>query len=238
MKPVIGITTFDEKVQGYHTINNNYMNAVFAAGGIPISIPTVNNEEDYGAYINLIDGIIFSGGIDISPFNYGENPLKEIKRISNIRDEYEFGLLDRAYKQKLPILGICRGLQLINVYLGGSLYQDIDRQLPGSLGHKPDFLTIEEEYHSINLRKGTRFYEIFNKDKIFVNSFHHQGIKKLGENLQVSGVADDGLVEVIEAADDRFMVGVQFHPEALVKRKPIFLKIFEEFILAARDKRK
>ncbi|NLV89510.1 MAG: gamma-glutamyl-gamma-aminobutyrate hydrolase family protein [Tissierellia bacterium] len=237
MKPIIGITSFDEQVQGYHSINNNYVNAVFAAGGIPVSIPTISNEEDYEAYIHMVDGLIFSGGIDISPLRYGENPLKEIKRISTIRDEYEFGLFDRAYKKKLPILGICRGLQLMNIYLGGSLYQDISRQLPNSLGHCPDFITIEEEYHSINIRKGTRFHRIFDEDKIYVNSYHHQGINRLGENLKVAAVADDGLVEAVEAADDRFLIGVQFHPEALLKRKPKFLKLFEDLVMAAKDNR-
>ncbi|NLK44873.1 MAG: gamma-glutamyl-gamma-aminobutyrate hydrolase family protein [Tissierellia bacterium] len=237
MKPIIGITSFDEQVQGYHSINNNYVNAVFAAGGIPISIPTIKNEEDYEAYINIIDGLIFSGGIDISPLRYGENPLKEIKRISTIRDEYELGLFDKAYKKKLPILGICRGLQLMNVYLGGSLFQDVNNQLAGSLGHCPEYITIEEDYHPINLRKGTRFHDLFNKDKINVNSYHHQGINRLGENLQVAALADDGLVEAVEAADDRFMIGVQFHPEALLKRRPEFLKIFEGLVMAAKDNR-
>jgi len=234
MKPIIGITAFEEQVQGFHTLNTNYINAVFAAGGIPVILPTTNDQEAFDGYMDLIHGLIFSGGIDISPLYYGENPLKEIKRVSTIRDEYEFGLFEKAYKKKLPILGICRGLQLMNVYLGGSLYQDIDRQLPGSLGHCPDYITIEEEFHSISIRKETRFYEIFNQDTIYVNSYHHQGINKLGDNLQVAAVADDGLIEVVEAADDRFMIGVQFHPEALLKRKPIFLKIFEELIRAAK----
>lgn len=234
MKPVIGITTFEEEIKGYHTINSNYINAVFAAGGIPINIPIINDEEDYDYYINIIDGIIFSGGIDISPLSYGENPLKEIKCISSIRDKYEFGLFKKVYEQKLPVLGICRGSQLMNVYLGGSLYQDINEQVPKALGHSPGPELLEEAYHSINLKVGSKLHNIFGKEKIYVNSYHHQAINKLGENLEVIAISEDGIIEAIEATDNRFMVGVQFHPEALIKRYPEFLKLFRELIMASK----
>ena len=234
LKPIIGITTFEDKKNGYHKVSSNYINAIFAAGGIPINIPIVHDEKDYAAYINIIDGIIFTGGLDVSPLLYDENPLKEINLISSIRDKYELGLLKSAYEKKLPILGICRGCQLMNVALGGSLYQDINTQVPNSLGHSPNAISSDEFYHSINIKEESKLYNIFGTDSIFVNSFHHQAIKKLGDNLKISAVSEDGIIEAVEATDDRFMIGVQFHPEGLVKRHLEFLKLFNEFIVATK----
>ncbi len=181
MKPIIGITTFESEEKGYHRIKSNYINSVFAAGGIPINIPIIHEEKDYDAYLDILDGIIFTGGLDVSPLSYNENPLKEINSTSSIRDKYEMGLFKKAYERKLPILGICRGLQVANVVLGGSLYQDIYVQVPGVLGHQPDDMPNDEFYHSINIKKDTKLFNIFKSEKIFVNSLHHQAIKELGE---------------------------------------------------------
>lgn len=233
-KPIIGITTFEEDLKGFHTVNSNYVDAVFAAGGIPVNIPIIKDEKDYDAYANIIDGIVFTGGLDVSPLRYNENPLKEINLITSKRDDYEFGLFKTVYEKRIPILGICRGGQLMNVALGGSLYQDINRQVPDALGHSPKSMSSDEFFHSINIKEGSKLYDIFGKDKIYVNSFHHQSIKELGNNLKVVALAEDGIIEAIEATDDRFMIGVQFHPEGLAKRYPEYLKIFEKLILAAK----
>lgn len=236
MKPIIGITTFEELEKGFHSVNNNYINSVFAAGGIPINIPIIHDEKDYDAYLDILDGIIFTGGLDISPLTYNENPSKEINLISSIRDTYEMGLFKKAYERKLPILGVCRGLQITNIVLGGNLYQDINTQVPGCLGHRPKGMSNEEFYHSINIKKDTKLYNIFETEKIFVNSLHHQAIKELGKDLRISALSEDGIIEAIESTDDRFLIGLQFHPEALAKRHPEFLNIFKELILAAKSK--
>lgn len=236
MKPIIGITTFESEEVGYHRIKSNYMNSVFLAGGIPVNIPIILDESNYDNYLDILDGIIFTGGIDVSPLTYNENPLKEINLISSIRDKYEMGLFKRAYERKLPILGICRGLQITNVVLGGSLYQDINVQVPGVLGHQPKGISNDEFYHSINIKKDTRLYNIFETEKIFVNSLHHQSIKELGKGLIISALSEDGIIEAIESTDDRFLMGVQFHPEDFVKRYPEFLNIFKELIQAAKSK--
>lgn len=236
LKPIIGITTFESEIAGYHTINSYYINSVFDAGGIPVNIPIIHDEEDYDAYLNIIDGIIFTGGLDISPLTYDENPLKEVNIISSIRDKYEFGLFKKAYERKLPILGICRGHQLANIALGGSLYQDIYTQVPDILGHRPKGISSDELYHSINVEKDSKLYNIFQSEKIFVNSNHHQSIKKLGKNLAVSAVSEDGIIEAIEATDQRFFIGVQFHPECLTKKHPQFLNLFKALILEGNKK--
>lgn len=236
MKPIIGITTFESEEKGYHRVSSNYINSVFAAGGIPVNIPIIHNEKDYNNYLDILDGIIFTGGLDVSPLTYGENPLKEINLISSIRDKYEMGLFKKAYERKLPILGICRGLQIGNIVLGGNLYQDINTQVPGSLGHRPKGIPNDEFYHSINIKKNTKLYNIFNKEKIFVNSLHHQAIKKLGKDLIISASSEDGIIEAIESTDDRFFIGLQFHPENLTKKHEEFLNIFRELIEAAQLK--
>lgn len=233
MKPIIGITTFIGSRKTHHEVNSNYINSVFAAGGIPVTIPIIHDESDYDNYLNILDGIIFTGGLDISPLSYDENPLKEVNQVSSIRDKYEIGLFKKAYKRKIPILGICRGHQMANVALGGNLYQDINVQVSNSLGHSPKGVSNDDFYHSIDIKKHTKLYDIFRKEKIFVNSLHHQSIKELGDNLLVSALSEDGIIEAIEAADDRFLIGLQFHPENLAKEHPEFLNIFKELILAA-----
>lgn len=234
MKPIIGITTFEEQSKGYHTVKSTYINAVFAAGGIPINIPIIKDEEDYETYANLVDGIIFTGGLDISPLTYGENPVKEINLMSSRRDEYELGLFKKVYEMKKPILGICRGSQLMNVALGGSLYQDINTQVQEALGHAPKSMEADEFFHWINIERNSQLYEIFGKDKIQVNSFHHQAIKELGKDLKVIALSEDGIIEGIQGTKEGFVLGVQFHPEALSPRYPEYLKIFEELITASK----
>jgi putative glutamine amidotransferase len=233
MKPVIGLTMYTGQGSDYYSIRNYYTNSVFASGGIPVGIPVVDNEEDYDSYIDMLDGIIFTGGIDISPLSYGENPLNSVNIISIKRDEYELGLFRVAYDRKIPILGICRGNQLINVALGGTLYQDISTQLPNSQGHSPEGICEDELYHSINIKKESKLYDIFDKEKIHVNSFHHQSIKKLGNDLRISAFSDDGIIEGVEGTGRGFLVGVQWHPECLTKRYPMFLKLFNALVSAA-----
>ncbi len=234
MKPVIGITTFMGEKKGYYSVSSNYTDSVSSAGGIPVCIPVISNEKDYADYMNILDGIIFTGGIDISPLSYGENPISLVNAISSVRDDYEIGLFRRAYDNNMPILGICRGNQLINIALGGSLYQDINAQIPGSFGHSPDGTSVDELYHSINIEKNSKLYNIFDTDKLYVNSFHHQAIKKLGANLVVSAMSEDGITEGMESTDREFLVGIQCHPECLTKRYPMFLKIFEALVSAAK----
>jgi len=233
MKPVIGITTYTGEGSAYYSVNSTYIDSVFAAGGIPVQIPVIDDEKDFESYMNILDGIIFTGGIDISPLTYGENPVSKINAISSRRDAYEIRLFKKAYADNMPIMGICRGNQLVNVALGGSLYQDINAQIPGSYGHFPDMASMDELYHSVDFVKGSKLHQIFGAEKMNVNSFHHQAIKKLGDGLVISAMSEDGIVEGVEAADSRFLIGVQWHPEGLTKRCPIFLKLFESLVSAA-----
>lgn len=237
MKPIIGVTTFEELEKGYHSVNSNYIKAVFAAGGIPVNIPIIHDEDDYDRYLNLLDGIVLTGGIDLCPLSYNENPLKEVDTISSIRDKYEIGLFKKAYEKRMPILGICRGLQIINVCLGGNLYQDINKQVSNSLGHAPSGTPRDEFYHMIRIKNNTKLYNIFGRENLAVNSLHHQSIKELGENLIATAFSEDGIIEAIEAIDDRFLMGVQFHPESFVDKHPEYIDIFKELISVSKTKR-
>ncbi|MDH6350469.1 MULTISPECIES: gamma-glutamyl-gamma-aminobutyrate hydrolase family protein [Brevibacillus] len=233
MKPIIGLTTFLSEQSKYSTVSRNYVDSIYAAGGVPITIPIVEDKTDYSEYIDLVDGILFTGGNDIAPYYFGENPLKELHSMSSIRDEYELSLFRKAYEKNVPIFGICRGIQLINVALGGSLYQDIYSQIPGALGHSPTQTASDELYHSIQISKHTQLYDIFGEERIFTNSFHHQSVKQLGKNLVATAFSEDGIVEALESTEERFLLGVQWHPECMTKRHPMFLKLFSAFIQAS-----
>lgn len=232
-KPIIGLTTYQRERNAYCVVVTEYIDSVFASGGIPVNIPTINDEDDYDYYIEMIDGLLLTGGNDINPRCYGEEPLKEINRIEPYKDRYEMGLFKRAYDMRMPILGICRGNQLINVALGGSLYQDINRQIPDSYGHYPKEVPDDELYHSVNIAKGSRLYEIMGEEHLLVNSFHHQAVKSMGTNLAAAAFSKDNIIEATESIEDRFLLGVQWHPECLTKRYPEFLKLFKSFNQAA-----
>lgn len=238
MKPIIGITVYNEirlrKI--YSAINNDYITSVQKAGGIPVLIPINNNIENIKVYSDKIDGIIFTGGEDISPLNYNENPLRQVQCISDERDEFELQLFNEVYKKHIPILGICRGLQLINVALGGNLYQDINFQIPDSYGHAPKHTLRYNLYHSVDIQENSKLFDIFKTKDLKVNSFHHQAIKDLGIDLKVTAVSSDGIVESIESLKENFLVAVQWHPENLVERHCEFLKLFEALIYNAKNK--
>lgn len=236
MKPIIGITTFHEhKIQGvYNSIDYNYINSVILAGGIPVLLPIINNKEDIKEYLNNIDGVIFSGGEDILPENYGEHPINELRAISTERDFFEIELFKLAYNMDKPILGICRGIQLINVASGGCLYQDIYLQRENTLGHSPIEIERNSLYHFIDIEKGNKLFDIFNEEKIMVNSFHHQSIKNVSHEFKITARSCDGIIEAIESKNKKFVIGVQWHPETLVMNYPEFIKLFKEFINATK----
>ncbi|SHI54115.1 gamma-glutamyl-gamma-aminobutyrate hydrolase family protein [Lutispora thermophila] len=232
MRPIIGLTTFTESkgTSRYNCLNCNYVNAIVEAGGTPVMIPLVENKDTLLQYMNIIDGILFTGGEDVLPLYYGENPIKDIGAIEQERDDYEIFLFKEAYDANLPIMGICRGIQLINVALGGSLYQDINSQITGSLGHSPKGSPMNQVHHMIRIEKNSKLYDIFENETIAVNSFHHQSIKDLGKDLKVTAYSYDGIIEAVESIEKDFVLGVQWHPEALVPKHELFKKLFEEFV--------
>ncbi len=231
MKPVIGVTCQEKNPIGesINKFNYSYIDAVLKSGGLPIVIPVLRDVEVAKDYIDIVDGIMFTGGEDISPLYFGEEPLKEVTNISPNRDAVEMKLFGYAHKKGIPVLGICRGMQLINIALGGSVYQDIYKDVPGAIGHLCKS-NLHDGHHAIDIIKDSVMYRIMGKEKLIVNSFHHQSVKDLGEGLKATSFARDGLAESMEAMGENFVMGLQFHPERMINKHGEFLDLFKYFI--------
>ncbi len=236
MKPIIGVTVDRSTNDGYsyETINEYNLKAFMLSGAIPIMLPTIVEDELMDEYLKIVDGLCFSGGDDICPLIYGEDPINEVKEISHLRDEFEVKLFQKAAAKDMPVLGICRGSQIINVSSGGSLYQDINVQKDGTGGHMPKFASAGFTHHRVEIMKGSVLYSILQTEEIPVNSFHHQAVKNIAEGYKVAALSRDGTIEAIESVNHTFIVGVQWHPELLYERYPVFLKIFEALVKAAK----
>ena len=240
-KPVIGISgslIIDDSgsFAGYKRsyVNNDYILSVIKNGGIPFIIPFNENEEVIKSQMEMVDGLLLSGGQDVNPHNYGEEPMPKLGDTFPERDDFEYGLLKAALDQKKPILGICRGFQIINTFFKGSLYQDLSYIGTDVLKHNqvnsPSRVT-----HSVMVDKTTKLFDIFGEEKIMVNSFHHQAVKALGEGLVISAKAPDGITEAIEKLEYPFLVGVQWHPEMLHVSVEMMNKLFTSFIKEASN---
>lgn len=220
-KPIIGVsgnilTDVDGMFPGYRRsyVNEDYITSIVKNGGVPLIIPVISDRYLIEKQIEKIDGLILTGGYDISPRFYNEEPQQKLGDICPERDEFEFLLLELATKKNLPILGICRGIQILNVYYGGSLYQDLSYRKATTIkhwqAHYPSQVT-----HMINIDKSTKLFKILKERTLRVNSFHHQLIKNVPDNFLITAQANDGVVEAIERKDYTFMLGIQWHPEML-----------------------
>lgn len=217
-------------------VNNDYVISVVKAGGVPLIIPVINDEKLIEEQIKAADGIVVSGGFDVSPLTFGEEPHEKLGFIYPERDKFDICAIKKAYELKKPILGICRGHQIMNVAFGGSLYQDLSLIEGCYIKHvqdsKPGVLG-----HSVEIKKGTKLYDVYKKDSIVTNSFHHQAIKKVAKGFIVSALSKDGVIEGIEKEGEDFVVGVQFHPEMMTASgNEEIKKIFDKLIEKAREK--
>ena len=240
--PVVGITSFCdcEHNKKYTKIRCSYINAVYRAGGTPIIIPPFDTNKQLKEYIELVDALVLSGGEDIYPANYGEDTLIELENINPDRDKWEISLFKEAYQAKIPILGICRGMQLINVALGGSLYQDLEHQLNCEFRHLPldskRRANLEYVNHKVNILKNSRLYKIFADDHLSVNSHHHQAIKDIAASLKIAAKSECGIIEAVENKGENFLIGVQWHPADLIDNHSYFINLFFELVKEAKNK--
>ncbi len=248
MKPLIGLTTYFVKdsyigakrirgisCQDMSMSSMDYSLSVNRAGGIPVDIPVINDEGYIEELADKLDGFLFSGGPDLHPYYYGQSLKKGHGLIVPERDKFELKLLEKALERNKPILGVCRGLQLINIYFGGTVYHDIYKCTSTDLEHIPKYSPKYCYSHKVTLKTKSKLNEAFGKEIIDVNSFHHQAIDKLGRDLEKTAWAEDGIIEGIEHKDKYFVVGVQWHPEMMHEVYEEQLNIFKLLVKYTRD---
>lgn len=215
-------------------VNDDYIKSVIKAGGIPVIIPLIKDENDIKEQLDMVDGIIISGGHDVNPLLYGEEPSQKLGGILPKRDDFDGNLIKLAMKAKKPILGICRGYQLLNVVNGGSLYQDLSFIEGCYIKHNQASLS-NIPTHTIKIKKGTKLREILGEETI-CNSFHHLAIKEVAKGFIASAVSKDGIVEAIEHEGEEFIIGVQWHPEMMATENKNMLSIFTKLVEACLNK--
>ncbi len=249
MTPIIAITAKTEELRNrpQTTIPNTYARVIEEAGGIPVIAPITDKKETIKQIAQIADGFLFSGGDDIHPRSYGEEPLADMVISPDERTEFETALLREVMQLRKPVLGICLGAQLINVVLGGSLYQDIPTQIDNPINHR--------DQHNIKIVEGTRLNKIFSLEnthphpspegegiplpftEISIFSTHHQSVKSPGKGLIVSAMSTDGIIEAIELPDYPLLIGIQWHPEREPGSEYTRL-LFKAFIEAASHRTK
>ena len=247
-RPLIGVTTqtlqaIDGIPEGLpHSVvmNQRYYQAVAAAGAAPVLVPIIDDLDTLRAIYDRVDGVMIPGGVDIDPSQFGEEPHARLGRIDPARDRVEIQLVKWAATEGKPVLGLCRGLQVINVALGGTLYQDLDAEYPNAIKHDyyPTFGFARNHLaHDVTLARGSRLRHALESDRIRVNSMHHQGIKVLATGLAPTATAPDGLIEAAELPNGTFMLGVQWHPEVFETSDPHTAPLFRDFVGAAVTRR-
>lgn len=231
-KPIIGLTTTrlpNKDSLPTFGVNQSYARSVSIAGGIPILIPLDLPDDDLNDLLDRLDGILFTGGYDIDPQRYGSQPHPKVEHIDAERDRVECHLVQAAMQAGKPLLGICRGLQVINVALGGSLYEDLQDQFAGSIMHDNHDKPRDSLVHSVNVERKSLLSQIIPCNRTQVNSLHHQGVRLLASDLNPSAFSPDGLVEAIELPDLRFGLAVQWHPEELQEYASM-RRLFQQFV--------
>ena len=232
-KPIIGVQALLDVERESLWMLPDYFDGIMEAGGIPVMMPLIKSEDEIAQLVDTFDGFIFSGGPDILPEYYGMKDETGTLVTCPPRDEMDMILLKHIIEKDKPVLGICRGLQFINIFLGGTLYQDIPTQFKTDLIHRQK-LKKDETIHSVRISGDSWLSGICDTDELRVNSFHHQGIKDLGEGLRAAAKSDDGLVEAIEMPDKKYVKAVQWHPELLHKVDEVSKKIFSDFVNACK----
>ncbi len=219
-------------------ISQSYVLAVELGGGAPVVVPPYVEKTRLRAIFEHLDGLILSGGGDISPVFYGEEDGGLLWHVDEQRDRAELALARWALADKLPLLAICRGVQVLNVAAGGTLVQDIPTQFPDAVSHSSPVAgrPVPEIVHTVEVAVGSRLAALVEAGKLGVNSAHHQAVKAVGAGLSVTARAPDGVIEGVEAPDHPFCIGVQWHPEVMAAGYPEMRRLFEGLAEAARAK--
>ncbi|MBR6667723.1 MAG: gamma-glutamyl-gamma-aminobutyrate hydrolase family protein [Clostridia bacterium] len=237
MRPVIGLTHSIQQDEKRLMMPMSYSNVIRKAGGTPILLPITRDTEVIQAYAGLVDGVLFSGGEDVDPAYFGEDQLWACGDVLPLRDEFELTLCRLLLEKhpNKPILGICRGEQVLNVAAGGTLYQDLKSQLPGCIAHSQHQIAPYTS-HKVTIEAGSQLHAIYRSTTLATNSFHHQAVKDIAPSLTVTARASDGVIEAFEMPGHPYFIGVQWHPERLVEREEnaAHKQLFKSFVDACR----
>ncbi|XJZ29023.1 gamma-glutamyl-gamma-aminobutyrate hydrolase family protein [Bacillota bacterium Lsc_1132] len=229
-KPMIGVLPLYDEEKASYWMLPGYMRGIEEAGGIPVVLPLTTDKEVILSILMTFDGFLFTGGQDVNPHLYGEKAENVCGRPCDERDQMEATLFQQAIALDKPVFGICRGVQLFNVLLGGTLYQDLPSQFPSEIIHKQN-PPYDQPVHMVSIEKESPLYSIAKVEFLPVNSYHHQGIKKLSDQLVCAAKADDGLIEAVYMPGKRFVLAVQWHPEYMYQSDKISLRLFKELVL-------
>ena len=244
-RPLIGVTTQSlQAIDGIPAglppsvvMNQRYYTAVTELGAVPVLIPLLHDDLDtLRVLFDRLDGLLLPGGVDMDPATYGDVPHERLGRLDPPRDIVELQLARWAIEEQKPMLGLCRGLQVINVAMGGTLWQDLESQQPATIKHDyfPNYgFTRDHLAHDVEVLAGSRLHRAVRQDRIPVNSMHHQGIRTVGAGLRTTALAPDGIVEGVEVESASFIVGVQWHPEVFSSADPNARPLFVQFVEAA-----
>jgi len=234
LKPIIGVST---NLKDYVlSVSTDYLDAITSSGGVPIVLANLN-DEDIQSIALLLDGLLLTGGGDVDPTLFFEEPIPHLGNVSPERDNFEIALTQTMLKLNKPILGICRGIQILNIAAGGNIYQDIYSQFDKPLLQHTQLAPRHHASHFIQIEKATKLHEILESDLVKVNSFHHQAVKKIPKPFEICAIANDGLIEAIESKEHDFVLGIQWHPEGMFKKNDSSsVSIFQAFIKACQKK--
>jgi putative glutamine amidotransferase len=242
MKPVVGITsdydpgnpkTSGRSREPTYFLRTRYAEAIHDLGGIPCILPPTEDSMLQAQLLGRMDGLLITGsGPDLDPRLYGEKKKARLNVMNRRRARFELAVARQAIRMDRPVLGICGGLQLINVAMGGTLIQDIPTQIHGALSHQQKTVSTKT-WHRVKIRRGTRLYRILGREAVRVNSSHHQAPLRVAKDLIVNALAPDGIIEGLEGSRHRFIIGVQWHPESFYQRDEVSRKLFRAFIKEA-----
>jgi len=235
MRPLIGISASMEVDQTYYMTATENIKAIADAGGMPVIMPILSEEKELDELAERLDGLYLTGGYDIDPTKFGEEPHPDLGTIIPIRDSFEMAMVHKMRELNKPILGVCRGCQIMNIAIGGDMYQDIYSQKNEKLLQHSQKAPKSHRSHYVYVEEGSLLFQLVGKNKISVNSRHHQANRTVPEDFKVSGKASDGIIEAIESKDDTFYLGIQWHPENLASANIEEAKnIYNGFIKACK----
>ena len=237
--PMIGISGSINKDEDSHSLPRAYMRALRNSGAIPVMLSYDMEGEALESCLDRLDGVLLAGGNDVDPFLYGEAGVQALDEVNPPRDAFETRLIQAAAKRGMPILGICRGIQILNVALGGSLWQDLPSQFRTADGNPPILHSQTargyHRTHTVNAVEGTKLHAIEKALSFRVNSFHHEAVKKPAPGMRIGAYSEDGVIEAIEHESLPFCMGVQWHPELYFDRDATSTVLFNAFVNAAAE---